>query len=241
MEKEEFLKILLELSNKIGVTIAKSQAQQFYEYMMLLLQWNQNINLTAIVEPKEIILKHFIDSIMLYRFIEEKDKKIIDIGTGAGFPGLPLKILYPEKEIILLDSLQKRINFLEEVKNKLQLKEIQCLHGRAEELAKNRSYRENFDISVSRAVARLNVLVEYMLPFTKVGGKCICMKGPKSEEELEEAKHAIEILGGEIQNNEKIFLPETDMQRNYIVIKKVKNTPKQYPRKAGMPLKKPII
>ena len=165
----------------------------------------------------------------------------MDIGTGAGFPGIPIKILNKENKVILVDSLNKRINFLKEVCNTLELCNVECIHSRAEELANNKNYREKQDIVVSRAVARLNVLLEYMLPFVKVGGKCICMKGFDIEEELNEAKNAIDILGGKIEIVDEIVLPDSDIKRNIIIVKKVKETNKKYPRKAGMPSKQPIV
>ena len=195
------------------------------------------MNLTAITEPNEVILKHFIDSLTIANLIE-KDQKIIDVGTGAGFPGIPLSIV-KEENITLLDSLNKRITFLEEVINKLELKNIKAIHARVEEFAKNKKERESYDIATSRAVAPLNVLLEYLLPLVKVGGICICMKGSNTEE-IEEAKNALKILGGEIEKIEKITLPESDITRNIIIVKKVKETPSKYPRKPGTPSKEPI-
>ena len=206
--------------------------------MNLLLEWNEKINLTAITEPKEIILKHFVDSISINKYINNANT-IFDIGTGAGFPGIPLKIINSYKEFILVDSLNKRINFLEEVKKSLELDNINLIHSRVEDLANNKVYRETGDAVVSRAVANLRVLVEYMLPFIKVGGECICMKGPNIEEELKEAQNAIDILGGKIERIDNIILPE-DIERNIILIRKVKTTPGKYPRKAGTPVKKPL-
>lgn len=241
MEKKDFYKLISELSNQIKVSLNEKQKNNFYIYMQLLLEWNEKINLTAITEPNEIILKHFIDSITINKYIEKDNSMILDIGTGAGFPGIPLKIIGEEYNLILVDSLQKRINFLEKVVEELELKNIHCVHSRAEELARKHEYREQNDIVVSRAVARLNTLLEYMLPFTKVGGKCICMKSIKAKEELEEAKNAIEVLGGCLEKVENILLPDSNIERSIIIIKKVKNTPKQYPRKAGTPSKQPII
>ncbi len=240
MDNKEFLEELIEKSKKIGVEINEEEANKFYNYMNLLLEWNEKINLTAITAPNEVILKHFVDSITINKYIEDKNT-IMDIGTGAGFPGIPLKIINKDKKFTLVDSLNKRINFLNEVSKELKLENIECIHARAEELAVNSNYREKCDIVTSRAVARLATLLEYMLPFVKVGGKCICMKGANIEEELEEAKKAIEVLGGEIEVVERFCLPDTDMERNIVVIKKVKNTPNKYPRKAGMPSKQPII
>ena len=238
MNKLEFNNSLIEKANSIGVEISQKQAEQFYKYMELLLEWNEKMNLTAITEPEEVILKHFIDSLTIIPYLKEADT-VLDIGTGAGFPGIPLKILEENKKFTLLDSLNKRIIFLQTVINELELKNIQAIHGRAEEFVSKE--RETYDIVTSRAVARLNVLLEYMLPFVKVGGRCICMKSFEIEEELKEAKKAIEILGGEIEKIDEITLPNTDIKRKIVVIKKVKNTPSKYPRKAGTPAKEPII
>lgn len=239
MEYKEFKNDLSEKSNKIGLNMTEDQIKNLYTYMNLLLEWNNHINLTAITQENEIILKHFIDSLTIHQYIGDK-QNVLDIGTGAGFPGVPLKIIKEETNFILVDSLNKRIHFLEEVKNKLGLKKIELIHSRAEDLAKDNKYRENVDIAVSRAVANLRVLVEYMLPFVKVGGKCICMKGPNLEEEINESKNAIKILGGKIEKVETIFLPESDIERNIVIIKKIEQTSNKYPRKAGTPIKQPL-
>lgn len=240
MEKEVFSQDLLKKAKMLGIELKENQIEMFYNYMNLLIEWNEKMNLTAIIEPKEIILKHFIDSITIKKYLKENDE-VLDIGTGAGFPGIPLKIVEENSKITLLDSLNKRITFLQEVINKLNLKEIRGVHGRAEEFVKQKGEREKYDIVTSRAVARLNVLLEYMLPFTKIGGSCICMKANNTEEELKEAEKAINILGGKIEKVDKIILPESDIERNIIIIKKIKETPNKYPRKAGMPTKEPII
>ena len=206
--------------------------------MNLLLEWNEKINLTAIIEPREVILKHFVDSLTIAKYIKENEK-LIDVGTGAGFPGIPLSIVKENTDIVLLDSLNKRINFLEEIKQNLKLKNITTIHGRAEEFGKNKKEREIYDIATSRAVAPLNILLEYLLPLVKVGGKAICMKGSNIEE-IENAKNALEILGGKIEKIEEITLPNSDIKRNIIIVKKVKNTPSKYPRKPGTPSKEPI-
>ncbi len=240
MERESFSKELIEKAKKVNIEIDDKKEEQFYNYMKLLLEWNEKINLTAITEQNDIILKHFIDSITINKYIEQSNS-IIDIGTGAGFPGIPLKIMNQNKKITLVDSLNKRINFLNEVCKEISLENIQCIHARAEELASDLEYRENYETVVSRAVARLNVLIEYMLPFVKKGGLCICMKGPNIDRELEEAKNAIKVLGGKIKSVESFFLPDSDIERNVIIIEKVAETPKKYPRKAGLPSKQPII
>lgn len=237
---EKFNNSLIEKAKMLNIEITQEQAQQFYKYMQLLLEWNEKMNLTAITEPEEVILKHFIDSITIKQYMD-KAETVLDIGTGAGFPGIPLKILGKNKEFTLLDSLNKRIIFLQTVIDELKLSNIQAIHGRAEEFIKQKNKSEGYDIVVSRAVARLNVLLEYMLPFVKIGGKCICMKAFDIEEELNAAKKAIEILGGQIEKIDTITLPNSDIQRKIIIIKKVKNTPSKYPRKAGTPAKEPII
>ena len=238
MEYKEFEKEIIENGKKIGLDIAEKEVQNLYKYMLLMLEWNENVNLTAITEEKEIIYKHFIDSLSVNKYLTNKEK-IMDIGTGAGFPGIPLKIFNEDLNFILVDSLNKRINFLEEVKNELNLNKLELVHARAEELAKNKNYRENMDIVVSRAVARLRILAEYMLPFVKKNGICICMKGPNIEEEIEESKKSLEILGGKIEKIEHIILPG-DLERNIILIRKIKETPSRYPRKAGTPVKQPL-
>ena len=240
MERESFSKELIEKAKKVNIEIDNKKEEQFYNYMKLLLEWNEKINLTAIIEQNDIILKHFIDSITINKYIEQSNS-IIDIGTGAGFPGIPLKIMNQNKKITLVDSLNKRINFLNEVCKEISLENIQCIHARAEELASDLEYRENYETVVSRAVARLNVLIEYMLPFVKKGGLCICMKGPNIDGELEKEKNAIKLLGGKIKSVESFFLPDSDIERNVIIIEKVAETPKKYPRKAGLTSKQPII
>lgn len=239
MEFEIFKKELKSQCSKIKVDINDEQVLKFYKYMNMLIEWNENINLTAIVEPKEIILKHFIDSLTVFNDINE-GCSVVDVGTGAGFPGIPLKILRPDIEVTLMDSLNKRINFLQIVIKELELNGIVAIHGRIEDFGKNKDFREKFDCSVSRAVANLSVLSEYMLPLVRIGGKCICMKGSNVDEELEKANKAIDILGGKLYNVNKFFLPDTDMGRNIVIIKKEKNTPNKYPRKAGIPNKEPI-
>jgi len=239
MEFEKFFNKIKEKLRKIDIQLSNEKGKYLYDYMNLMLEWNKNINLTAITEPEDIILKHFVDSLTILKYIE-KDKKIIDVGTGAGFPGIPLNIINEENNYVLLDSLNKRINFLNEVIKQLDLKNIEAVHSRVEEAGKNKIYREQFDIAVSRAVAPLNILVEYLLPLVKVGGMCICMKGSNTEE-IEDAKKALELLGGKLEKIENLNLPDSDITRNIIVIKKIKNTPNKFPRKAGTPSKEPII
>lgn len=237
MQEAEFKRELAKRAMQFGINLSEEQQNEFYQYMQLLLEWNEKMNLTAITEPKEVLVKHFVDSMSIAPYIEPADK-ILDIGTGAGFPGVPLKIVLPQNSFTLLDSLNKRIQFLQEVIEKLQLEQIEAIHGRAEEFCKEK--REEYDIVVSRAVAKLNVLLEYMLPFVKIGGRCICMKALDIEEELDEAKKAIEVLGGVVEKVEEVTLESTDITRKIVMIKKKKETPKKYPRKAGTPSKEPI-
>lgn len=239
MKEEEFNEKMKESLKELNIELSEKQLNQFYNYMNILIEWNKVMNLTNITEPEGIIQKHFVDSLTVLKSIKENDS-IIDVGTGAGFPGIPIKIAFPETRITLLDSLNKRIKFLEEVINKLELKNIETIHGRAEEVAHNKKYREKYDIAIARAVAPLNVLSEYLLPFVKIGGYAICMKGTKGKEEAEEGKNAIKILGGEITNSREFNLPNTEMARTIIEIEKIKNTEKKYPRKAGTPTKMPL-
>ena len=239
MEKEIFKNKLRENAEIIGVSLNDDMLEKFYNYKKLVIDWNEKINLTAITDDLEFSVKHFVDSLTINKYIEP-EKTIIDIGTGAGFPGIPIKILNKENKIILFDSLNKRLKVLEDIIEKIGLNNIETLHGRAEETFKNKNYREKYDIATSRAVAALNVLVELMLPAVKVGGICICMKGNNAETEIEEAKRAIKELGGDIVKVEKLVLPELNLERNIIIIKKVKQTPNKYPRKPGTPQKEPI-
>ena len=239
MEKENFIKEIKEYSKEISIKLSEEQIEKFYDYMKLLLEWNEKINLTAITDEKEVILKHFIDSLTINKYINGGDK-IVDVGTGAGFPGIPIKIIREDVEIVLVDSLNKRINFLNEVIDKLELKNIKTIHARAEEFGRMKEYREQFDKSTSRAVANLSTLSEYLLPLVKVKGKCICMKGAEIKEELNESEKAIKTLGGEVEKVESFNLPQSDFSRNIIIIEKVKNTDKKYPRKPGTPSKEPI-
>ncbi len=230
---------LKEKLKEFNIDITNEQIEKLNKYMNLLLEWNEKINLTAIVDPEEVKLKHFADSLTVLKYIND-NMKIIDVGTGAGFPGIPLKIMKSNIKITLLDSLNKRINFLNTVIDELNLENIETIHGRAEEIARNKLYREKYDIAVSRAVANLSTLTEYMLPFVKVGGKCICMKGANIDEELDRAKNAIKELGGEVENVDNFYLSNNENERNIIIIKKIKETKNKYPRKAGMPAKSPL-
>lgn len=239
MEEKDFKEELRKAAEAIEITLDNEMLEKFYDYKNMIIEWNEKINLTAITEDTEFIIKHFVDSITVSKYIGT-DKKVIDIGTGAGFPGIPLNIVNNNNNTVLFDSLNKRLKVLEEIINELGLKNIITLHGRAEETFKNKEYREKFDIATSRAVAALNVLAELMLPAVKVGGICICMKGNNAEEEIVDAKKAIKEMGGEIIKVEKIVLPILNLERNIIIIKKVKQTPGKYPRKPGTPQKEPI-
>lgn len=239
MEKEEWKKTLQRQCKALEIEVEDKKQEQFYNYMELLQKWNENINLTAITEPEEVLQKHFVDSLTIMPYIK-KDEKVIDVGTGAGFPGIPIKIAEEEVEVTLLDALNKRLNFLNEVIQALELSKIKTVHLRAEEAGKNKDLREKFDVSVSRAVAPLSTLVEYLLPLLKINGICICMKGSNIEEEIINSRKAIEILGGKIEKIEEFTLPNSEIKRNIIIIRKVKETPSKYPRKPGTPSKEPI-
>lgn len=240
MEFEEFSNILINTAKQINVDISKEQAEKYFTYMQLLLEWNEKINLTAITAPNEVILKHFIDSITIEKYIKQ-NSTVIDVGTGAGFPGIPLSIIRDDLKITLMDSLNKRIKFLDDVIEKNNLTNVDNVHSRAEELGRNRDYRETFDVATSRAVASFNVLLEYMLPFVKVGGYCICMKGSSVEEEIENSKKALAVLNAKLEKVETFNLPGSDNGRNIVIIKKVGATPSKYPRKPGTPAKEPLI
>ena len=226
---------------ELGISLEQSQIDAFMRYYELLIEWNSFMNLTAIIEFKEVCIKHFLDSLSLIKVMDcYQSLTLIDIGTGAGFPGIPLKIAFPELKITLLDSLGKRVKFLNEVINQLGLKDIEAIHGRAEDFAKPSELREAFDVCVSRAVANLATLSEYCLPYVKVGGSFISYKSEKITEERQLAEKAITILGGQIDSQNEFMLPFSDIYRNLFVIKKLKQTPKKYPRKAGLPSKEPL-
>lgn len=227
----------MKLEDYIDLSI--EQSKQFEMYSDLLVEWNEKVNLTAITEKDEIILKHFIDSLTIAKYVDN-NAKLIDVGTGAGFPGIPMKIYFKDLSVTLLDSLNKRIFFLQDVIEKLKLKNINAIHSRAEDLAIDSKYREKYDIATARAVSNLSTLLEYLMPYVKVGGKCICMKGPNVSEELKAAKNALKELGGEIEVVDNFKLPNSDLERNLIIIKKVKSTNKKYPRKSGIPAKSPL-
>ena len=224
------------------VLLTDVQMAQFEQYYDRLIEKNKVMNLTAITEREDVILKHFIDSLALAGYVKlwEKEYKIIDVGTGAGFPGIPLKIAFPNLQVTLFDSLNKRIKFLQEMIDTLKLKEITAVHGRAEEGARDKNMREKYDFVVSRAVANMAVLSEYCIPFVKVGGYFIPYKTGTVEEEITQGKKAIQILGGKIEKVEKLMLPDSDISRSFVFIRKEKQTPKAYPRKAGTASKQPL-
>lgn len=225
----------------LGVNLSEHQIEQFIQYYEMLVEWNEVMNLTAITEYDDVMKKHFIDSISLIKAYDvNQNATVIDVGTGAGFPGLALKIAYPNLQVTLLDSLNKRIHFLNAVIEKLGLTGVETVHGRAEDFAKPDKFREKFDLCVSRAVANLSTLSEYCLPFVKQGGLFISYKSEKISEEMTAAKNAIYVLGGKVINQIEFMLPDSDIYRNLVVIQKERITPKKYPRKAGLPAKEPL-
>lgn len=225
----------------LGIELSEKQLSQFQTYYEMLIEKNKVMNLTAITEWDEVVDKHFIDSISLIKAADlESGKKLLDLGCGAGFPGIPLKIVFPELKITLLDSLNKRILFLQDVISELGLTDIEALHGRAEDYARKAEYREQYDYCVSRAVANLTTLSEYCLPYVKKGGQFISYKSGKVKEELKEVKKAMFLLGGKVEDVISFNLPETEIERIFVVVQKEKNTPKRFPRKAGLPGKEPL-
>ena len=237
MNFEEFKKEFL--NNIKDIKVTEEQIKMFYDYMIQILEWNQKINLTSITNEKEFIIKHFIDSLTVNKSLEGK-QSIIDIGTGAGFPGMPLKIVNKEKKIVLVDSINKKLNVIRNINERIKLDNLEIIHSRAEDLGINSQYREKFDVATTRAVSNLSTILEYMLPFVKVGGLAICMKGPNYEDELKLATKAISVLGGKLEKIENINI-DRELQRNLVIIKKIKNTPNKYPRGKAKPLKEPII
>ena len=226
---------------RLNLSATDRQIQQFLVYYELLVEWNQKMNLTAITEFQDVIVKHFLDSLSIVKVLDlHQIGRMIDVGTGAGFPGIPIKIMFPELSCTLLDSLNKRITFLNAVCNELGLNEIEAVHGRAEEFARNKAFREEYDLCLSRAVANLSTLSEYCLPFVRVGGSFISYKSGKIQEEFEAAQNAIRMLGGTADTPLSFRLDETDQSRSFVVIRKTKQTGGKYPRKAGLPGKEPL-
>lgn len=234
------IKVFQDGLKELDIELSNDQFQQFIDYYELLIEKNKVMNLTAITDFDEVINKHFLDSLSLVKVIKLSNEKVLDLGTGAGFPGIPLKIVFPDIELVLLDSLNKRLIFLEEVIQRLGLKKIKTLHGRAEDFGKDILYREKFDICVSRAVAKLSSLSEYCLPYVKKEGYFISYKSGKADEEIKLSQNAFKILGAMHEMTGYFELPGTDMQRTLIMIKKVAVTPKNYPRSAGKPSKEPL-
>ena len=227
--------------NEIGITLNKEQKEQFDKFYELLVEWNKVMNLTGITEYEEVNEKHFVDSLSIVKAIDINEvESVIDIGTGAGFPGIPLKIAFPHLKVVLLDSLNKRINFLNTVIAELGLENIETIHGRAEDFAKKPEYREQFDLCVSRAVANLATLSEYCIPYVKKEGLFVPYKSGEIDEEVQQSKKAIHVLGGKLKDVIKFQLPGTEIGRSFVVINKIQNTAKKYPRKAGLPSKEPI-
>lgn len=240
MEKHCTKKFISDLDS-MGITLSDGQICQFLQYYEMLVEWNQIMNLTAITEYDEVMKKHFVDSLSIVKAYPLKNGlSVIDVGTGAGFPGLALKIAFPDIHVTLLDSLNKRIRFLDAVIEKLALKDIETIHGRAEDYARPDKFREQYDLCVSRAVANLSTLSEYCLPFVRVGGHFVSYKSEKAAEEIETAAEAITLLGGDVETQAQFLLPDSDLNRNLFVIKKVKKTSGKYPRKAGLPSKEPL-
>lgn len=234
-----FLEVLKNSTKEFGIELENDKLQKFENYKELLKEWNNKFNLTAILDDTDIAIKHFADSLSIGKYIKKDGASLIDVGTGAGFPGIPLKIVKDDIDVVLLDSLEKRTKFLNQVIQDLSLNKIRTIHGRAEDFGVNSEYREKFDYVTARAVANLPVLLEYCLPFAKVGGIFIAMKG-NNIEELKMTQNALKKLGGEIIDVKEFSLPNSEYKRNIILVKKIKNTPKGYPRKAGKPSKMPL-
>ncbi len=244
VEAKKAIPYMIEQFKKCEIHLSENKAKQFYDYYKVLVETNEVMNLTTIVEFEEVVMKHFIDSICQFDAVldysdEELEKglSLIDVGTGAGFPGIPIKIMYPQINLTLLDSLQKRVEFLKNVAQLLDLKNIKFIHGRAEDIAHEKQYREKYDIAIARAVANLATLSEYMIPFVKIEGLSVSMKAGDIEEEVQNAEYAITELGGALEDIISFVLPETDIERNIIVIRKEEKTNRKYPRKAGTPAK----
>ena len=237
MKLEEFKNIIIEEGKIYNLEFNDKQIDNLYNYMIGIIDWNDKVNVTAIVDEKMFIVKHFIDSLTINGYIKGKER-IIDIGTGGGFPGIPLKIFNENSKFTLIDSVNKKLNVIRDITSRMEIKNLEVIHARAEDLANKDEYREKYDVATTRAVSNLSTILEYMLPFVKVGGMAVCMKGPNYINELNEAKKAIEILGGKFEKIETFNID--DSERNIIIIKKVKKTPEKFPRGQGKPLKEPI-
>lgn len=240
MLSEEFRALLKSGAKDFNIDLSEEMLDKFSTYAGLLVEWNEKMNLTAITNEEGIAIKHFLDSLSLFSVLPESANKIIDVGTGAGFPGIPLSIAKNSLNITLLDSLAKRVGFLQEVCTTLKLSNIEAVHGRAEDFGVKKEYREQFDVATARAVAALPVLLEYCLPFVKTGGMFIAMKGPDAADEIKESRKALEVLGGEIAEVRNFTLPNSGNERCIVMIKKCRHTPPAYPRKSGKPTKSPI-
>lgn len=238
MDIKEFKIFFEEECKRNNIKCDLEKSEEYYKYMKGIIEWNEKINVTAITDEKEFVVKHIVDSLTISEFARNSNS-LIDIGTGAGFPGIPLKIDNENLNVTLIDSVNKKLNVIRSISEEIGLKKLDIIHTRAEDLANNPDYRERFDIATTRAVSRLNTIAEYMLPFLKIGGKAICMKGPNYEEEVEEARKAINILGGKIELVENLII-DGEYERNIVVIEKIKSTPKQYPRGKSKPVKEPI-
>lgn len=249
---QKWRETLFERAKQLDIVLSKEQIDKFDKYFQLLIEKNKVMNLTAITEPYDVIEKHFIDSLSIVKAIsleknsieaisKKKIQTVLDLGTGAGFPGIPLKIAFPHLKITLVDSLNKRIKFLNEVIEELGLEEIEAIHARAEDIAKKEEHREQYDLCVSRAVANLSTLSEYCVPFIHIGGLFTAYKGENVEEEMQGVKKALDILGAEIERIEQFTLPGSDIERKMVLIRKKRKTPKKYPRKAGLPSKEPLF
>ena len=236
---DELIEIFKKGANTFDIQLSNLEIKDFFSFMNLLKEWNTKINLTSIIDEKEIILKHFIDSLSILPFIKNKKSTFIDVGTGAGFPGIPINIVHRNLKVTLLDSLEKRIKFLNIIKNSLNLENLITIHGRSEDLGALHNHRQKYDYAVSRAVASLPVLLEYCLPFVKIDGVFIAMKGSNIEE-IDNSKKSLELLGGKIEEIKSFTLPFSDIKRNIIIIRKFRQTLIKYPRKAGIPLKNPL-
>ena len=239
MDLKEFEVFFEKELNKNQLTVSKDSYKKYFKYMKNVLEWNTKINVTAVRDEENFIIKHYIDSLVISKYVEG-NPRVIDIGTGAGFPGVPVKLYNEDMDITLIDSINKKLNVIRESIKELDLKNIEIIHSRAEDLAVKEGYRESFDVATTRAVSNLSTILEYMMPFIKVGGIAVCMKGPNYQEELDSARNAIKVLGGKLEIIEN-FNINTEYERNIIIIKKVLKTPNKYPRSGNKPLKEPIL